>query len=76
MLGDNHTDFLVKNERDNSRIITALSLLAAPAILAEAYADVDIYAPSFSPVIYGDEVAPLRVATLGTEALRAPPTLA
>lgn len=76
MLGDNHTDFLVKNERDNSRIITALSLLATPAIVAEVCGNVDICDPSFSPIIYGDEASPLRVAAVGTKALRAPPTLA
>ena len=76
VLGDNHTDFLVNNERYDSRIITALSLLTAPAILAEVYGDVDIYAPSLSPLIYGDEASPLRVAAVGTKALRAPPALA
>jgi hypothetical protein len=76
VLGDNHTDFFVNNERNDLRTIISLSLLTTPAILAEAYGDVDIYSPSFSPLIYGDEVLPPRVAAVGTKALRAPPTLA
>ena len=75
-LGDNHTDYFVNNERNDSRVITALSLLTAPAILAEVYGDFDIYTSSISPLTYGDEASPLRVATVGTKALRAPPTLA
>jgi hypothetical protein len=76
ILGDHHTDFFVSNERNDLRTTIALSLITVPALMGEYTCDAYSEALSLAPLIYGDEVPPLRVAIYSAEALRAPPVLA
>ncbi len=76
VLGDHHTDYFVNNERHDLRTSIALTLLTTPAILADSSCGVALDNLSLPPLIYGDEAVPLRVASISTKALRAPPTLA
>ena len=76
VLGDNHTDFFVNNERNALRTYIALTLLTVPAIMADICCGVAPDNISLPPRLYGDERLPLMVAAVGTKALRAPPTLA
>ena len=75
LLSDNHTQYIVGNERNNSALSMSYLLLASVAIVA----DIEGYASilSATEVDYrGDESLPLRAASSRYDSLRAPPSLA
>ena len=75
LLSDNHTQYIVSNERSNSALGISYLLLTSVAIVA----DVEGYSSMLSAteVEYrGDESLPLRAAFSRYDSLRAPPSFA
>jgi hypothetical protein len=75
LLDDNHTQFFVEKERDNSAQNISYLHLALAAIISDAEAYGAILSAEEEPYP-GDESLPLDAAFLRYDSLRAPPVVA
>ena len=76
VLGDNHTDYIVKEARSDSRASQLLSLLLAPALVGVDLAESLAEREPLRLILYDDGDVPLLTASASVTALRAPPVFA
>jgi hypothetical protein len=75
ILGEHHTDYIASNQRSDSSLSQALTILLSPTTLAEQFSyETRLEQPS-TQQRPGDEAVPLLAAIHQSKALRAPPTL-
>ena len=75
LLGDNHTQYIVDNKRDNSACSLDNLLLTSVAVV-DTFGAIDTHLTATKRRYGGDESQPLRAAFSRYDSLRAPPALA
>lgn len=76
LLGENHTDYIAKELRHDSRSSQLFALLLQPHVAVLAIESLQEPTLSVEERLYGDEHKPLRATFTSHESLRAPPAMA